>query len=191
MANFNPVFETALEQLDTGVLASDALRVEEVQGFAYVVLRIRAGSAGAAEALAKLGLSLPDALGMTGTAETRLVKWISPDEYLITLPMADRDVFIQEAKAALEGVFSAVVDNTGAYSLLKISGTHRYDLLAKLCIYDLEGNLPVGKVVSTQLAKSPALFYRLEDESLMWMVRWSFADYAWRAVVHAAGEFGG
>ncbi len=185
-----PIHETALEQLDTTVLSGKAVNISELRDYGFVVLRARPTHAGVTAALQTLGITLPTALGMTGSLDSHLVKWISPDEYLVTLPLAEKDAFVRDAKTALDGVFAAVVDNSGAYSLLKIAGTQRYDMLAKLCLYDLRGQLPVGKVVSTVLVKSPAIFYRVDEDSLLWMVRWSFADYAWKVVVHASGEFG-
>ncbi len=193
MVKHNPgadiVYATALEQADFSALDNDAVRVTEVRDRGFVVLRVRPETAGVTEALDKLGIELPPALGMTGSAATRLVKWISPDEYLITLPLAEKDAFIAAAKAALVGIFSAVVDNSGGYSLLKISGMQYQDMLSKLTFYDVRGNLPVGKVVSTLMTKTPVIFYRTENNALMCMVRWSFADYAWKLMVKAAEEY--
>ncbi|MEZ5535783.1 MAG: sarcosine oxidase subunit gamma family protein [Thiolinea sp.] len=186
---YDSVYETALEQADLSALNSDAVRVTEIRDRGFVVLRLRPATAGVSEAMAKLGIELPDALGMTGSADTRLVKWISPDEYLVTLPLAEKDTFITDAKAALEGIFSAVVDNSGGYSLLNIAGSEYQELLSKLTFYDLRGNLPVGKVVSTLMTKAPVIFYRTAEDSLMCMVRWSFADYAWKIMVKAAEEY--
>lgn len=188
MAKHDIVYETALEQADLSALNSDAIRVTEVRDRGFVVLRIRPDTGGVAEAMAKLGIELPETMGMTGSAE-RLVKWISPDEYLVTLPLADKDVFVADAKAALDGIFSAVVDNSGGYSLLKISGSHYQDMMSKLTFYDLRGNMPVGKVVSTLMTKTPVIFYRTDEEALMCMVRWSFADYTWKIMVKAAEEY--
>ena len=188
MAKHDIVYETALQQVDLSALNSDAIRVTEVRDRGFVVLRIRSNTAGVTEAMAKLGIELPDTLGITGSAE-RLVKWISPDECLVTLPLSEKDAFIQEATAALEGIFSAAVDNSGGYSLLKISGTHYQDMLSKLTFYDLSGNMPVGKVVSTVMTKTPVIFYRTDEDALMCMVRWSFADYAWKILLKAAEEY--
>lgn len=189
MAKHDIVYETALEQIDTSALNSDAIRVTEIRDRGFVVLRIRPNTAGAAAAIAKLGIELPAALGMTGSAETKLVKWISPDEFLVTLPLTEKDAFVEEAKAALDGIFSAVVDNSGAYSLLNISGSDYQELLSKLTFYDLRGDLPTGKVVSTLMTKAPTIFYRTDEGSLLCMVRWSFADYAWKLIMKAAEEY--
>lgn len=185
-AMYEAVYETALESYDLSALSGDA---EELRGYGFVVLRVCPAHERVQAALGKLGVGLPDTLGMTGTLDTRLVKWISPDEYLISLPLAEKDAFIAEAQAALDGIFSAVVDNSGAYSLLRLSGAHYLEMLSKLTFYDVSGNLPVGKVVSTQLSKAPVIFYRLEEGQLMAMVRWSFADYAWKVLVKAGEEF--
>lgn len=182
-------FETALEGHDVNALVGIGFQVSEERNYGYVVLRIRSNTAGAAEALAKLGLQLPNALGMTGSLDTKLVKWISPDEYLITLPLSQKDVFIQEAKAALNGIFAAVVDNTGGYSLLKLSGEHRYVVLAKNCVYDCSKFLTEGKVISTLFSKASAVIYRVDADHVYLMVRWSFADYAFNVLATSSKEF--
>ncbi|TXH68379.1 MAG: hypothetical protein E6Q85_08950 [Thiothrix sp.] len=182
-------FETALEGHDFNALAGNGFQVTEERNYGYVVLRIRANTAGAADALGKLGIQLPNALGMTGSLDTKLVKWLSPDEYLITLPLTQKDAFIKDAKAALDGIFAAVVDNSGGYSLLKLSGEHRYDVLAKNCVYDLAKNLSEGKAVSTLFSKASAIFYRLDANHVYLMVRWSFADYAFNVLEASSKEF--
>lgn len=189
VTDLNSIYETALEQADWTGLNNDAVNIHEFRGYGFVVIRIRKTTEGAMAALTKLGIELPEAQGMTGDIDTRLVKWISPDEYLITLSLAEKDNFVAEATAAFEGVFSAVVDNSGAYSLLKITGTHYVDMLSKLTFYDIRHNLPVGKVVSTLMTKSPAIFYRLDSDSIYCMIRWSFADYAQKMLIKAGEEF--
>lgn len=182
-------FETALEGHDFNALSGVGFQVSEERDYAYVVLRIRPNTAGAAEALSKLGIQLPNALGITGSLDTKLVKWISPDEYLVTLALSQKDAFIKDAKAALDGIFSAVVDNSGGYSLLKLSGEHRYDVLAKNCVYDCSRYLSEGKVVSTLFSKASAVIYRLDANSVYLMVRWSFADYAFNVLEASSREF--
>ncbi len=189
MAKHDVIYETALEQVDLSALSSDAIRVTEIRDLGFVVLRVHPATAGVSEAMVRLGIELPETMGMTDSTDSRLVKWISPDEYLVTLPLAEKDAFIQEATEALKGIFSAVVDNSGGYSLLKIAGSQYQEMLSKLTFYDLRGNLPVGKVVSTLMTKAPVIFYRTEEDALMCMVRWSFADYAWKILLKAGEEY--
>lgn len=181
-------FETALEGRDFNALAGNGFQVSEERHYGYVVLRIRPHTAGAA-ALTSLGIELPNALGMTGSLDSKLVKWISPDEYLITLPLSQKDAFIKEAKAALKGIFAAVVDNSGGYSLLKLSGEQVYAVLAKNCVYDCSRFLSDGKVVSTLLAKAGAIIYRIDADYVYLMVRWSFADYVFKVLDESSREF--
>lgn len=182
-------FETALEGHDFNALAGKGFQVSEERNYGYVVLRIRSTTTGAAEALTQLGIQLPNALGITGSLDTKLVKWLSPDEYLITLPLSQKDAFIQDAKAALKGVFAAVVDNSGGYSLLKLSGEHVYEVLAKNCVYDCSKFLTEGKVISTLFSKASAVIYRIDANNVYLMVRWSFADYAFNVLAASSQEF--
>ncbi len=182
-------FETALEGRDFNALAGNGFQVSEERHYGYVVLRIRSSTMGATAALTQLGIQLPKALGMTGSLDTKLVKWISPDEYLITLPLSQKDAFIKDAKAALQGIFAAVVDNSGGYSLLKLSGEHLYEVLAKNCVYDCSQFLSEGKVVSTLFSKATVLIYRLDAQHVYLMPRWSFADYVFQALELSSREF--
>lgn len=182
-------FETALEGHDFNALSSQGFQVTEERNYGYVVLRIRPNTTGAAEALTKLGLQLPNALGITGSLDSKLVKWISPDEYLITLPLSQKDSFIQDAKAALNGIFAAVVDNSGGYALLRLAGQHVNEVLAKNCVYDCSKNLSEGKVISTLFSKAAAIIYRLDVQSVYLMVRWSFADYTFQVLDLSSREF--
>ncbi|WP_298610798.1 sarcosine oxidase subunit gamma [uncultured Thiothrix sp.] len=182
-------FETALEGHDFNALAGNGFQVSEERNYGYVVLRIRPNTAGAAEALTQLGIQLPNALGITGALDTKLVKWLSPDEYLITLPLSQKDAFIKDAKAALHGIFAAVVDNSGGYSLLKLSGEHVYEVLAKNCVYDCSKFLSEGKVISTLFSKAAAVIYRIDANNVYLMVRWSFADYVFQALAISSREF--
>jgi len=178
-------FETALEQENLQALSGD-VTAEEWRDYGYVALRVRPATEGVSDALQSLNIELPDTLQMTGSLDSRLVKWISPDEFLVTLPLAEKDDFVKQAEEAFAGIFAAVVDNSGGYSLLKFSGSQYPELMAKLCLYDLKRNFPKGKVISTFLGKAPAILYRVDDDSLMCMVRWSFAAYAWQALTHAS-----
>ena len=189
VTDLNSLYVTALEQTDWTGFNKETVKINEIRDYGFVVLRIRQQTAGSAAALAKLGLDLPTAQGLTGNPDSRLVKWISPDEYLITLPLAEKEAFISEASTALQGIFSAVVDNSGAYSLLDIAGSHALDMLSKMTFYDIRHKLPAGKVVSTLMTKSPVIFYRLNDESIRCMVRWSFADYAAKVLEKACEEY--
>ena len=189
MAKHEAIYETALEHVDLSALSGNAVNVKEIRDCGFVTLRVRRETAGVAEAMDKLGITLPSTLGFTENNDAVRVKWISPDEYLISLPLTAKDEFISKAKAALDGIFSAVVDNSGGYALLHISGSQYQEMLSKLSFYDLHGNLPTGKVVSTMLSKSPVIFYRVDQESLFCMLRWSFADYALKIILAASEEF--
>jgi len=52
-----------------------------------------------------------------------------------------------------------------------------------------EANFPVGKAVTTVLAKTQALCIRVDDAEWHLIVRRSFADYAWDWLCDASAEY--
>jgi len=178
----------AHQQIDCNS-ATWAVRERNDQGF--VVLRGKNDDPAFSDALANLGLSLPQPVfSTTDDGTERALLWISPDEYLLQLPLAQKDAFIEQATNALDGLHAAVVDNSGAYSCLQVSGTNVLQVLQKLCPYDLGITaFPTGRLLSSHLAKAPVIIRRLDPESLQLLIRFSFADYAWRALSAAAGEY--
>jgi len=165
--------------------------VTERSDLGFVVLRGQHDDPAFLEAIAALDLALPRPIYATTRDEgSRTLLWISPDESLLLLPLAEKDAFIEQVTSAFAGLHAAVVDNSGGYACVQLSGSRALDVLKKLCAYDL-GNeaFPVGRVLSTHLAKAPVIIHRADSEYLQLLIRFSFADYAGRALSAAAEEY--
>ena len=192
----NPVFETALEHHDFPC-GGEAFAAREMRDHAFVVLRGRTEDEEFVNTCKeKLGIVLPSPLRLASlTSSTKAgdakCLWISSDEFLVLLPRPQKDKFLQTAKEAFNGVFAAAVDNSGTYSYLRLDGRHLKDVLAKVSSYDVSDvGLPAGKVVTTLAGKAQVVLFRESNEpGTGLLVRFSFADYVWRSLVRAAGEY--
>lgn len=135
-----------------------------------------------------LGLAPAGRLQSISKGETR-ISWISPDEWLIHLPIEQCFAAERKLRDTLLGRF-AVVNTSGGQTTISLRGTNAIDVLKKSTPYDVRpGNFPVGKAVTSTLAKTHAVFIRLGDEEWHIVVRRSFAHYAWDWLSDAANEY--
>ncbi|TQV77672.1 sarcosine oxidase subunit gamma [Denitrobaculum tricleocarpae] len=118
--------------------------------------------------------------------------WLGPDEWWAisedeTPPLADK------LRDALTGQHAAVTDVGEGYSCIAVSGPNAIDTLAKGCTLDFHDSVfAPGSCAQSDMAKAAVVFRRLEDEtpSFEIYVRSSFAEYLWRWIEDAAGEYG-
>ncbi len=189
-SNTTPVYESPLAHIDTNV-SHAAWKVHEAKDMGYVVVRGNLDNAPFATAIHKLcGSGLPERMQFTHADDGRMLVWVSPDEFLHILPLEKKDQFIKDATEALDDIFSAIVDNSGAYVKLAVSGKHHIDVLHKSAYYNLKADkFKIGSVYSTHLAKAPAILLREDEQSISLLVRFSFADYIWRLLSAGAKEY--
>jgi len=138
----------------------------------------------------QLGLLLPTEPLSCYQNDAACIRWISPDEYLVTV--AENETHSTEVKLrlAVEG-HAAIVNVSGGQTLLQLAGEHAEEVLMKSTSYDVhESNLKVGKVVTTTFAHTQVVLRRLDTNSFELVVRRSFADYVFAWIRDAAAEFG-
>ena len=137
-----------------------------------------------------LGVALPLCPLTSVEGADVVIRWIAPDEWLISLP--NDKVFELEARfrAEMTGHYS-LVNVSGGMTVFILSGEHVVDVLKKSTPVDVHEHVfPVGKVVSTVFAKSSAVIRRLGPQEFELVVRRSFADYLWLWLQSASQEFG-
>jgi sarcosine oxidase subunit gamma len=138
-----------------------------------------------------LGMSLPTGPLTSSTHDDRVVRWISPDEWLLSV--SREELFALEVLFAerMPGHYS-LVNVTGGLAVWQLSGRQVLGLLRKCVPVDLHITVfPFGKVVSTLCAKSSVILRRQGEDAFELVVRRSFADYLWRWIDDASREFGG
>ena len=169
---------------DAGVVFSEAGLL------GHLTLRCEPSSPLIAVAQTILGIALP-LTPLTSVEQGDLVvRWIAPDEGLISLP--NDQVFDLETRfrAEMNGHYS-LVNGSGGMTVYKLRGRHVVDMLKKSTPVDLhDSEFPVGKVVSTVFAKSGAVIRRTGESEFELVVRRSFADYIWLWIQDASQEYG-
>ncbi|ROT94490.1 sarcosine oxidase subunit gamma [Marinobacter sp. R17] len=156
----------------------------------HLVLRGNAESAGFRDGVkAATGLDLPEALQSQSKGDWSL-SWITPDEWLLVGPGDQAFTMESHLRNHLDGHY-AIINVGGGQSIVRLSGAEARSVLMKSCPYDVhDRNFPVGKIVTTVLGKTQATLRRLGDSDWELVVRRSFADYIWRWLLDAAGEYG-
>ncbi len=168
--------------------ADPGVSIVELSSLGFLVLRAWVGQKLVIEA--KLGCELPVDPLSCRVAGDLCVRWLSPTEWLITLP-ADETATMEDKLRSNLGDEVAVVDNSGGYACIHLMGPMSELVIRKSTSYDVHpSNFPRGKVVGTSFAQSQAILRRLCDTKFEMIFRRSFADYIWRWLVDAAGEYG-
>ena len=169
---------------DAGVIFSEAGLL------GHLTLRCEPSSPLIAVAQSILGVALPLSPLTSVEQGDFVVRWIAPDEWLISLP--NDLVFDLETRfrAEIKGHHS-LVNGSGGMTVYKLRGKHVVDMLKKSTPVDLhDSEFPVGKVVSTVFAKAGAVIRRTGESEFELVVRRSFADYIWLWIQDASQEYG-
>ncbi len=137
-----------------------------------------------------LGLELPTKPLCSTEHGDFAIRWLTPDEWLITTPgLAAFDVETK-LREEMPGHYS-LVNSSGGNTIIELSGPNAVDVLKKSTPIDFHPTVfPVGKVVSSVFAKSHATIRRVDAERFELVVRRSFADYIWLWLQDASVEFG-
>lgn len=136
-----------------------------------------------------LSVRLPGSLQSSSSGAV-VVRWVSPDAWLVSVESEASASFESDVLKALNG-HGAVVDVSGGYARLELSGPSLQDVLKMSTPYDVHpAHFTPGKVVSTTFAKATVLMRALAGGDCELLVRRSFADYAFRWLVDCSKEVG-
>lgn len=140
-----------------------------------------------------LGTDLPLKANSATASDGVTLLWLGPDEWWAiteagTPPLADR---LQDA---FSGQHTAVTEVGEGYGCIAVSGPRAADVLAKGSPLDFHDSVfAPGSCAQGDMAKATVVFHRLDDRtnpSFEIYVRSSFAEYLWRWIEDAAGEYG-
>lgn len=115
--------------------------------------------------------------------------WMSPDEWWLLVPRANRDAMEGALRRQLAGLHAQVVDNSGGIALLRLAGVHHVQLLRHLTAYDTS-RLAVGRCVCTVFPKASVTVARGDDDGVMLLFRRSFAGWVWQLIERSARPYG-
>lgn len=139
-----------------------------------------------------LGADLPTSANSTASGKDVTLLWLGPDEWWAisedaTPPLADK------LREAVSGHHASITDAGEGYTCISISGPKAIDALAKGSTLDFHDSVfAPGSCAQSDMAKAAVVFHRLADTavpSFEIYVRSSFAEYLWRWIEDAAGEY--
>ncbi len=188
--------ESPLHHADLATVAHKGNKIggvhfREVGLMGHLTLRCDPNNAELIGAAARvLGVELPLTPLSSVESGGTIVRWIAPDEWLITVPNDQSFDLETRFRAEMSGHYS-LVNGSGGLTIYQVSGENVVDMLKKSTPVDLhDSEFPVGKVVSTVFAKSGAVIRRTGANEFELLVRRSFADYLWLWIQSASAEFG-
>ena len=138
-----------------------------------------------------LGLALPERLRGTSASGRRL-RWLSPDEWLLSCDPAETvDVERRLREALGDAAHVALTEVSGGWCVLGLTGPDVRAVLARSTSLDVDDRaFPVGRVVNTVFAKASVTLGRLDEEGWELICRRSFADYVLRWLADASRAHG-
>jgi len=172
--------ESPLVRIDLAEPCGNAPRIEEKPFLGYLNLRARNNNTGfLAASLKVLGCEPPTVANTVIESGDYRIYWLGPDEWLVVTPATRQEQVKTDLLAALDGVFSSVVDNSSGLTMLHISGDNAAALLATDCPFDLHTQeFKPGQCAQTRLAKAGMTISPLADGAgFEVIIRRSFADY--------------
>lgn len=187
----SPVFESQKRFIVQPTTAKSGVVMKEVALMGHLIIRGNAENSEFVKTVSSvLGLDLPTKPLTSSANEVTRILWLSPDEWLI-ISSNDMIYDIEVAlRDKLSGHFSLVNQSSGQ-TIIQLTGINAIDVMKKSTPLDVHPKaFPVGKVASSLLAKSSALFYHSGENQWQLVVRRSFADYIWRWLADAGKEFG-
>jgi sarcosine oxidase subunit gamma len=166
-----------------------SLVLAEISHLGYVALRGKADDTGFMHAVSGvLGQALPTQPRTLLSTSSGAVLWVSPDEWLLVCKRSARDALLSALTTALQDQFAQVVDNSGGFTTLRVSGPDHLMLLRQLGPYNFE-SLAVGYSASTVMSKTSVTVVRTDETSVLLVFRRSFSDYFWNLLERTARPY--
>jgi len=156
-----------------------------------LTLRSKAPVTELASALkSELNVDLPGTL-QSESNDQYCLRWIAPDEWLLSTAGKSAFEIEQALRSKLIGTQHAIVNVSGGFTVLQLSGDAVINVLKKSTAYDVHPtHFPVGKVVNTVMGKAQVTLRCMAENHYELIVRRSFADYIWVWLQTAAKEYG-
>ncbi len=172
--------QSPLVQIDLDDVKGNAPAIREVPFLGYLDLRGRSSDTAFLAALLKvLGCEPPIGANTMVESGDHRIYWLGPDEWLLITPTGKQGQVQAQLRKALDGVFSAVVDNSSGLTLVEVAGENAGPLLATGCPLDLHPRVfKPGQCAQTRLAKAGMTITPMRDgPGFEIIIRRSFADY--------------
>lgn len=174
-----------------GTNTAGLVTLAERRGLRCVLLQSRGSTRHLSEIVKdSFGVRLPVTTGEIGGDESRTILTLGPDRWLLVVPPETPSLDLEDWRSALPGRNFSLTDMSHNWSVIRIGGEARFDLLAKLCSLDMHpGYFPTGQCAQTELRGLYAILHQVDDRcSDVWVMR-SYAYTLWEWLTDAAAEF--
>lgn len=194
LTQFSPVMQLPLHHFDLPAKQelmneSKGVWAHEMGLLGYISLRGNCNNAAFTEAtIGVFGVALPTLPCSLIDTPLGSIYWLAPDEWLIVCQREKRIDLQAKLEAALVGIHSQVLDNSGGFTSVLLQGNLADDALRHCTTYDLHA-LHAGKIVGTTFGKL-SMFLLRQDSGYKLIFRRSYADYIWRYLERAATPYG-
>ncbi len=131
-------------------MAEAVASINEVKDLGMIQIRADLDASGNAIAAAT-GLAMPGQTRIVSDG-ARSLGWMSPDELLLTLPLAEVAATLEALEAGLAGQHALVVDVSDMRAVFDVTGPRAAEALAKLAPVDF-AMLPADGLRRTRLAQ--------------------------------------
>lgn len=138
-------------------MAEALATVARVDGLGMILIRADLGRAGDAIAGAA-GLAIPEATRNV-TDGSRSLGWMSPDELLLVLPVAEVAGAVADLDQALTGEHALITDVSDLRAVFDLTGPKAEQVLSKLCPVDFAA-FPKDGLRRTRAAQTAVAFWR-------------------------------
>lgn len=185
------VARSALAHVDAVEIDNGAVLCREQAVSGLLVLRADASTReDLSSALEQnLSIGLPERLQSLTSTSGHCIRWMSPDEWLLSCSLDETYPLEQRLRKAVSGHF-AIVNVSGGFTTLVLSGPEVAGVLSRSTSYNINPEHFVsGMVVNTLLAKAPVTLRAL-DAGYEIIVRRSLADYLFLWLQRAGREQG-
>jgi len=141
------------------------------------------------------GIALPDTACTSAQSGDVAVLWLGPGEWMIMTPESDEKPLAKAIENALSGIHHQAVDVSDYYTVIRVSGEHCAELLARLTTLDLHPRAFTDGVVKGSIfGRVPAILHKPANAAdapcFDVIIRWSHADYLWCAIALAGRQYG-
>ncbi len=187
------VHQSALEQFGYDRLdAGYAVTVQEVRDRGMIDLRgDTKDKKFMAAAKSVLGIALPTKPRTSAANGDLVVLWLSLDQWLVTMPIDDKDQLVEDLTKKTASLFALVCDMSDARAIIRLDGDVAREVLMKGTSVDLtHGDVKQGTVRRMTFAEIAAMCHFVEtgpDVIDLYVFR-SYADYAWEWIKATAGD---
>ncbi|WP_417553427.1 sarcosine oxidase subunit gamma [Marinomonas fungiae] len=187
----SPLFHADLATIAKSGPKTGGVTLKEEALLGHLTLRMNPENADQLKAAEKvLGVALPTQPLTSASKGDVVVRWISPDEWLVTVPGLKAFEVETAFQKEMKGHFQ-VVNVSGGQTIVKLSGKYAQYVIKKSSPIDIHpSEFPVGKVVTSVFAKSSAIIRRSGENEFELVIRRSFSDYLWLWLQDASREYG-